>query len=116
MVNDAESMRDADQKKKDGVEAKNSAESFINTVEKQMEDMKDKISTADKEDLVNKIKAVREALAEDDTEKIVSTKKELEQASWKASQQAYQGGGADSSSSDSSSSENKEGENKEEKK
>lgn len=103
-------------KKKSGVEAKNSAESFINTVEKQMEDMKEKISTADKEDLVNKIKAVREALAADDVEKIVETKKELEQASWKASQQAYQGGGATSESSgDQQQQEKKEGENKENK-
>merc|ERR1719223_1859895 len=103
MVNDAEAMREADEKKRSGVEAKNNAESFIHTVEKQMEDMKEKISTADKEDLVNKIKNVREALAADDTDKVVEAKKELEQASWKASQQAYQGGGAstDSSSSDS---------------
>ena len=94
-------MREADEKKRQGVEAKNNAESFINTVEKQMEDMKDKISTADKEDLVNKIKAVRDALAADDVDKIVETKKELEQASWKASQQAYQGGGSSSESSGS---------------
>merc|ERR1712087_361059 len=37
MVNDAETMREADEKKKSGVEAKNNAESFIGTVEKQME-------------------------------------------------------------------------------
>merc|ERR1740129_710451 len=109
-------MREADQKKKDGVEAKNSAESFIHTVEKQMEDMKDKISTADKEDLVNKIKAVREALAADDADKIVETKKELEQASWKASQQAYQGGGATSSESSGDQQQQQSSENKEEKK
>merc|ERR1712194_344634 len=87
MVNDAESMREADEKKKSGVEAKNTAESFINTVEKQIEDMGEKISTADKEDLQNKI---------------VEAKKELEQASWKASQQAYQGSGASSSDASSS--------------
>lgn len=114
MVNDAESMREADEKKKSGVEAKNNAESFIHTVEKQMEDMKDKISTADKEDLVAKIKTLREALASDDTDKIVEAKGDLEKASWKASQQAYQGGGA-SSSENSDDKQSKE-ENKEEKK
>merc|ERR1719162_2660457 len=71
MVNDAESMREADEKKKSGVEAKNSAESFINTVEKQLVDMADKVSAADKEDLQNKIKAVREALVSDDVDRIV---------------------------------------------
>jgi len=102
MVNDAESMREADEKKKSGVEAKNTAESFINTVEKQIEDMGEKISTADKEDLQNKIKATKEALTADDVDKIVEAKKELEQASWKASQQAYQGSGASSSDASSS--------------
>lgn len=116
MVNDAEAMRDADEKRKSGVEAKNNAESFIHTVEKQIEDMKEKLSTADKEDLLNKIKNVREALASDDTDKIVESKKELEQASWKASQQAYQGGGASDSSSSSNSSESGSEKKEEEKK
>merc|ERR1712194_521906 len=65
MVNEAENMREADEKKKAAVEARNSAESFINTVEKQMEDMKEKISDADKEDLKKKIEVTRAALAGD---------------------------------------------------
>lgn len=119
MVNDAESMRESDAKKKEGVEAKNSAESFIHTVEKQMTDMKDKISDADKEDLNKKVGDVRAALAQDDIDKIVEAKKELEQASWKVSQQAYQGSGStDSSSGDQTSGgeEKKEEEKKEEEK
>ncbi|CAD7956914.1 unnamed protein product [Amoebophrya sp. A25] len=104
MVNDAENMREADEKKKQAVEARNQAESFINTVEKQMEDMKDKISDADKEDLKKKIEATRQALAGDDGEKIAEAKKELEQASWKVSQAAYQGGGSGESSENSDSS------------
>merc|ERR1712085_145256 len=103
-----------DEKKKAAVEARNSAESFINTVEKQMEDMKEKISDADKEDLKKKIEVTRAALAGDDGDKIVEAKKELEQASWKVSQAAYQGAGGDSSSNESS--EKKEEEKKEEEK
>jgi len=99
MVNDAESMREADERRKAGVEARNTAESFIGTVEKQMQDMADKISTADKENLTEKIRVLRDALAGEDTDKVSEAKKELEQASWKVSQQAYQGGGASSSSS-----------------
>merc|ERR1712061_319851 len=96
-VNDAESMREADERRKAGVEARNTAESFIGTVEKQMSDMSDKISTADKENLTEKIRILRDALAGEDTDKVSEAKKELEQASWKVSQQAYQGGGASSS-------------------
>merc|ERR1712085_64142 len=103
MVNDAESMREADEVRKAGVEARNTAESFIGTAEKQMSDMADKISTADKENLTEKIRILRDALNGEDTEKVTEAKKELEQASWKVSQQAYQGGGATSSSEDSNS-------------
>jgi molecular chaperone DnaK len=112
MVNDAEAMREADEAKKAGVEAKNTAESFINTVEKQITDMSDKISAGDKEELNKKIGELRSVLAGDDTDAIVEKKKELEQLSWKVSQQAYNAGG----SSDSGSSDSQEGEKKEEEK
>eukprot|EP00392_Amoebophrya_sp_AT5.2_P005075 g5084.t1 len=117
MVNEAESMREADEKKKQSVEARNQAESFIHTVEKQMEDMKEKISDADKEDLKKKIAALQGALGGDDTEKITECKKELEQASWKVSQNAYQGASAgDSGSGGSQEGASSEGTKEEEKK
>lgn len=98
MVNEAESMREADEKKKAGVEAKNQAESFINTVEKQLVDMADKVSAADKEEINKKIGELRTVLSEDDSDKIVEKKKELEQLSWKVSQAAYNAGSTDQGS------------------
>merc|ERR1719157_14861 len=55
MVQEAETMRDADQKKREGVTAKNDAETLCYQAEKQIKDFKDKISTADVDELKKKM-------------------------------------------------------------
>merc|ERR1712217_110249 len=55
MVQEAEQMRDADNKKKEGVQVKNDAETLCYQVEKQLSDLKEKISTADADDLKKKM-------------------------------------------------------------
>ena len=95
MVQEAERMRDADEKRKNAVNSKNEAESLVYTVEKQIVDMKDKITDADKDDLNTKIAAVRTSLTSDDSEAIQAKTKELQEASWKVTQAMY----ANSSSS-----------------
>merc|ERR1712146_387612 len=55
MVNEAEQMREADNKKKEGVTAKNDAETLCYQVEKQLSELKDKMSTADADDLKKKM-------------------------------------------------------------
>merc|ERR1712160_179483 len=62
MVQEAESMREEDNKKKEGVTAKNDAETLCYQVEKQLSDLKDKISTADADDLKKKMEDVRTSL------------------------------------------------------
>merc|ERR1711920_1005228 len=114
MVQEAEQMRETDTKKKEGVTARNEAESLCYQVEKQLGDFKDKISTADADDLRKKMEDVRQTMAADgaDPEEIKSKTKDLQEASWKVTQQAYQ----QSDSSDSSQDEQKKEEPKEEKK
>merc|ERR1711937_307886 len=93
MVKEAEDMKEADQAKKEGITAKNEAETLCYTVEKQMGDLKDKIDTADSEDLKKKIEAVRQAVGGDnDVSEIQKLTKELQEASWKVTQKAYQSG------------------------
>ena len=89
MVQDADRMREADEKRKNAVNSKNEAESLVYTVEKQISDMKEKISDADKEDLNSKISAVRASLTSDDAEDIAAKTKELQEASWKVTQTMY---------------------------
>jgi len=99
MVQEAEEMREADNKKKEAVTATNDAETLIYQVEKQMTDLKEKISTTDADDLKKKMEEVRSAMAADsaDPDEIKSKTKELQEASWKVTQAAY-AQGTDSSS------------------
>jgi molecular chaperone DnaK len=97
MVQEAEEMREADNKKKEAVTATNDAETLCYQVEKQMTDLKEKISTADADDLKKKMEEVRSAMAAEspDPDEIKNKTKELQDASWKVTQDAYQQGGAD---------------------
>merc|ERR1711977_418818 len=92
MVSEAESMREADGKKRDAVTAKNDGENLAYSVEKQLTELKDKMSTADAEDLKKKMEAVRTAVADPDADAdhIKALTKELQDASWKVTQAAYQ--------------------------
>merc|ERR1711920_1045363 len=94
MVQEAESMREADNKKKDTVTVKNDAETLCYQVEKQLSDFKDKISTADADELKKKMEDLRTSLTGDDLdpEVLKNQTKELQEASWKVTQQAYQQG------------------------
>merc|ERR1719293_15879 len=109
MVNEAEQMRDADTKKKEAVAAKNDAETLCYQVEKQLSELKDKMSTADADDLKKKMEDVRSVMASDgaDPEEIKAKTKDLQEASWKVTQQAYQQG-AESSEGSSESGDKKE--------
>merc|ERR1711937_404993 len=88
MVQDAEQMRDADQTKKDTVQAKNDAETLGYQVEKQLGELKDKMSTADAEELKKKLEEVRACMAQDspDLEELKSKTSALQEKSWAVTQ------------------------------
>jgi len=114
MVQDAEDMRDADQKKKDTVQARNDAETLGYQVEKQLSELKEKMSTSDAEELKKKLEDLRSCIAsgEPDLEEIKTKTSELQEKSWAVTQSAYQQGTNEQSSESST----KEEEKKEEKK
>ena len=94
MVNDAESKREEDEIKKKGVGLKNDAENLIYSVEKQINDLKESITEGDRKDLNEKIGKLREILSKEGdslrNEDLENAHKELQDASWKVSQDAYQ--------------------------
>merc|ERR1719446_1015717 len=102
MVQEAEQMREADNKKKEAVQARNDGETLCYQVEKQLSELKDKMSTADADDLKAKMEAARQSMAPEDAdpEDIKAKVKELQEASWKVTQQAYQSSDASSEGSD----------------
>merc|ERR1712119_169056 len=59
MVQEAEQMREADEKKRDTVQAKNDAETLGYQVEKQLSELKDKMSKEDADELRKKMEDVR---------------------------------------------------------
>merc|ERR1711937_411783 len=81
-----------DQKKKEAVEARNNGETLVYQVEKQMTDLKEKISTADSDELKKKLEILREVMGKDEPEEIQAATKELQEVSWRVTQAAYQSG------------------------
>merc|ERR1712060_334668 len=103
MVQEAEQMRESDEKRKDAVQMKNDGETLCYQVEKQLSDLKEKISTEDADDLKKKMEDLRQTMNADgaDPEEIKTKTKDLQEASWKVTQQAYQQGGETEDSGDS---------------
>merc|ERR1712061_791224 len=112
MVQEAEQMREADNKKKEAVTARNDGETLCYQVEKQLSELKDKMSTADADDLRSKMEAARQAMAPDDADpdEIKEKVKELQEASWKVTQQAYQSADASSEAGEGASKSDADGE------
>jgi molecular chaperone DnaK len=115
MVQDAENMRDADQRKKDTVQAKNEAENLGYQVEKQLSELKDKMTTDDAAELKTKLEEVRTLAAdgEADLDQLKKLTSELQEKSWAITQAAYQSGSSDGNDGKE---DKKEEEKKEEKK
>jgi len=111
MVQEADEMREADAVKKDTVQAKNDGETLGYQVEKQLSELKEKISKEDAEELKKLMDDLRTYMAGDvQLEELKEKTKQLQEVSWKVTQQVYQ-----SASNDSNDKEKKE-EPKEEKK
>merc|ERR1711998_103063 len=115
MVQEAEEMRESDQKKKDTVQAKNDAETLGYQVEKQLTDLKEKISKENASELKTKLEALRAYMTQDDAEldDLKEKTKDLQELSWKVTQEVYQ---QSDSSGDAGGEEKKEEEKKDDKK
>merc|ERR1712007_60874 len=113
MVQQAEDMRDADSRKKELVTARNDAETLAYQVEKQTTELKDKMSTADADELKSKVADIRQYMALDDVdpEELKRRTKDLQEKSWKVTQEAYQQGAAeDGAAGDGGSEQSQKGE------
>ncbi len=89
MVQDAEENAESDKAKKDLVEAKNQAESLVNTTEKSIEEHGDKVDPSTIEAMELSMKALKEVLEGDDAEKIKARSQDLTEASMKLGEAIY---------------------------
>merc|ERR1712232_317158 len=85
MVQEAEQMRVADNKKKEAVTARNDGETLCYQVEKQLSELKDKMSTADAEELKKNMEVLRTTMASEDADpdEIKAKTKDLQDVSWR---------------------------------
>ena len=100
MVKDAEANAEADKKRREGVEAKNQAESLIHSSEKSLKDYGDKVSETDRNAISDAIAALKAAVEKEDidvadvqakTQTLMEVSMKLGQAMYE-SQSASQGG------------------------
>ncbi len=90
MQKDAELHAEEDRKRKELAEARNQADNLVYTTEKSLQELGDKVDQATKDQITEKIAAVKKAVEGDDTEAIKKAQEELMQASHKLAEMMYQ--------------------------
>lgn len=114
MVKEAEANAAADKERREKIERKNQADSLVYQAEKQLTELGDKVSGDDKAKAEGLIKDLKEAVAQEDDEKIKTVMPELQQALYSIGTSVYQqaGGatpGADATGGGASDSDNNDG-------
>ena len=89
MVKDAEANKEADKKKREEVDAKNSAESLVASTEKSLKEHGSKISDADKKTIETDLQNLKDAIAADKIEDIKTKTQTLIQSSMKLGEAIY---------------------------
>jgi len=89
MVKDAEANKEADKKKRELVDAKNQADSLVNSTEKSLKEHGDKVEAADKETIEKAKDELAEAAKGDDVDAIKSKIEALGQAAQKLGEAVY---------------------------
>ncbi|MDX0978997.1 molecular chaperone DnaK [Sinorhizobium medicae] len=92
MVKDAEANAEADKKRREGVEAKNQAESLVHSSEKSLQEHGDKVSETDRKAIEDAIAALKSAVeaSEPDAEDIKAKTNTLMEVSMKLGQAIYE--------------------------
>ena len=89
MVSDAETHAEEDRKQRELAEARNLGENAAYQAEKQLQDLGDKVDSANKEEIEAAVKEVRDSLSTDDGEEIKAKTDALMAAMQKISEQIY---------------------------
>jgi molecular chaperone DnaK len=89
MVKDAESHAEEDKKRREGVEARNGADSMIHATEKNLAEYGDKVPAEDKAAIEAAVQELKDSLEGDDVEAISAKTEALAQASMKLGEAMY---------------------------
>ena len=89
-VKEAEQYAAEDTRRKEEVDTRNAGDQMVYQTEKTLQDMGDKLDSADKSEVEAKLSALKSALQGSDVEVIKSTTEDLTQAFYKVSEKLYQ--------------------------
>ncbi|MFM1841520.1 MAG: DnaK protein [Cyanobacteriota bacterium] len=95
MVKEAESNAAADKERRDKIDRKNQADSLVYQAEKQINELGEKVPTADKTKAEGLIADLKEAVAQEDDAKIQTVMPELQQVLYSIGSSVYQQAGAE---------------------
>jgi molecular chaperone DnaK len=102
MVKDAEKNAETDRKRREQIDTKNQADSLVYQAEKQLKDLGDKVSAADKSRVEGLIRELREAINQENSDRMKSLTNDLQQALMQVGSAVYaQAGGSTSNASTS---------------
>ncbi|HID97883.1 MAG TPA: molecular chaperone DnaK, partial [Thermodesulfobacteriaceae bacterium] len=90
MERDAELHAEEDRKRRDLIDTRNQADTLIYTTEKSLQELGDKVDASTKDQIEEKIKALKQAVEGDDVESIKKAQEELMQSSHKLAEMMYQ--------------------------
>jgi len=107
MVKDAEANKESDRKKRELVDARNQADSLINSTEKSLKEHGDKVEQADKDAIETAKTELAEAAKGDDVSAITSKIEALATAAQKLGEAVYKAQQAEAQSTESTDSESK---------
>lgn len=93
MVKEAEANAAADQERREKIDRKNQADSLAYQAEKQINELGDKVSGADKSKAEGLIKDLKDAIAKEDDDKIKTLMPELQQVLYSIGSSVYQQAG-----------------------
>jgi molecular chaperone DnaK len=93
MVREAESNANTDKERRDKIDRKNQADSLVYQAEKQLKDLDDKVTPADKLKAEGLIKDLKDAIAQDDDARVKSLIPELQQTLYSIGTSMYQQAG-----------------------
>ena len=95
LVQEAEANASEDKERREKIDRKNQADSLVYQADKQLQELGDKVPAEEKTKAEGLIKNLKEALAQDDDDKIKTLTEELQQALYSIGSQVYQeaGGG-----------------------
>jgi molecular chaperone DnaK len=89
MVKDAEANKEADKKKREEIDAKNSADSLVASTEQSLKEHSDKISAEDKKTIETDVQNLKDAIKADNVEDIKTKTQTLMQSSMKMGEAIY---------------------------